>query len=66
MFGGVFGGSAGPAATLSDLTGGVGLPMFAAAASRQDTSETPKKANKSLGYHESGSGGIARQGENDQ
>jgi len=50
----------------NDLTGGIALPMFPAARRRSDPPPRRKKANKSLGYHESGSGGIARQGENDQ
>jgi hypothetical protein len=40
--------------------------MFAAAGTGSKTPERREKANKSLGYHESGSGGIARQGEDDQ
>jgi hypothetical protein len=53
MFGGVFGASAGPAAAVSDLTAGAGLPIFAAAANPWDINKASKKANKSLGYYES-------------
>jgi len=64
--GSVFGGSAMPVCRGNDLTGGVALPMFPAARRRSDPPPERKKADKSSGYHESGSGGIARQGEDDQ
>jgi hypothetical protein len=53
MFGGVFDASASGAAAVSDLTAGVGLPMFPAAANPRDINQASKKANKSLGYYES-------------
>jgi hypothetical protein len=66
MFASVLSRGACPAAGSNDLTGGVALPMFPAAGRRPDRLRRPKKADKSLGYHESCSGRIARQGENDQ
>src|ERR1700691_1469535 len=66
MFGGVFRIPAALLAKGNDLTGGLALPMFPAAASRPDRPRTAEKANKSLGYYESGHSGIARQGEDDQ
>src|SRR5262249_31347484 len=50
MFGGVFGASAGPAAAVGDLTAGVGLPMFPAAANPRNINRASNKANKSSGY----------------
>jgi hypothetical protein len=49
MFGGVFRGAANLCPAGNDLTGGAALPMFAAAAGRQDLVWTPEKADKSLG-----------------
>ncbi len=66
MFGGVLSVAAAALPGGNDLTGGVALPMFPAAGSRPGMPETAEKANKSLGYHESGSSRIARQGEDDQ
>jgi hypothetical protein len=66
MFGGVFSVPAALPSDGNDLTGGLALPMFPAAESGPDRPRTAEKANKSLGYHESGHSGIARQGENDQ
>src|SRR5271168_1626263 len=43
MFGGVFGASAGPAAAVSDLTAGAGLPIFAAAANPWDINQASKR-----------------------
>ena len=66
MFDCVFSPTAFPVCRGNDLTGGVALPMFPAAGGRQDTRKTAEKTGKSLGYHESGGSGIARQGEDDQ
>jgi hypothetical protein len=52
--------------TGNDLTGGDALPMFASAWMPHDPLRKGKTALKSLGYHESGPGGIARQSEDNQ
>ena len=50
----------------NDLTGELALPMFAATIPAQLCRLIGKNAVKSSDYHESCTGGIARQGENDQ
>jgi hypothetical protein len=55
-----------PLSTGNDLTGGDALPMFASAWMLHHPLLEGKKAFKSSGYHESGTGGIARQSEDNQ